>query len=198
MKGFWEPRTAICSPRGLPQSTPASQGEAEPQNHSEKLSHVPQSQPRLEEGNKVLSAVTPILNKGSMKAALQQPRKDTTLHRITAQDLVSFASSQQPVRLGFFVLFFENVATPVPPPCSSRGTRHTCPCRLEPSHSQKIFQWVCECLYPHTCTFQSAALLQRVSSVFSDELALLQPPFHVCFCLKVSLTSQASLTRMMP
>lgn len=79
----------------------------------------------------------------------------------------------------FCLVFFENVATPFPPPYSSRGTRHTCPCRLEPSHSQKIFQWVCECLYPHTCTFQSAALLQRVSSVFSDELALLQPPFHV-------------------
>lgn len=97
MKGFWEPRTAICSPQGLPQSTPASQGEAEPQNHSEKLSRVPQPQ-QCSEGSEVLSAVTPVLNKGSMKAALQQPRKDTSLHRITAQDLVSFASSQQTVR----------------------------------------------------------------------------------------------------
>lgn len=44
---------------------------------------------------------------------------------------------------------------------------HTCPCRLEPSHSQKIFRWADVCLCPHTCTSQSAALLQSASSMFS-------------------------------
>lgn len=74
---------------------------------------------------------------------------------------------------------------------------HTCPCRLGPSHSQKIFQWAGVCLCPHTCTFQSAALLQSVSSTFSNASALTLP-YTAWPCLRASMPSQASPIQMTP